>query len=106
MWSAIGAPKEQDQEIDWLDDLKFFIDNDDKMLNQYFFPAVKKHQEYKGHPKAFTIYIKPLQNCLGHYCEKFDIQDPEEKFPKEKLIDLAKRIADEQEKHIEKGDYD
>ncbi len=35
MFSAIGAPKETDQQdIDWLDDLKFFIDNDDTMLNQ------------------------------------------------------------------------
>ncbi len=106
MWSAIGAPKEEDQEIDWLDDLKFFIDNDDQMLNQYFFPAVKRHKEYQGHPRVFQVYIKPLQNCLNHYCDKFDIQDREEKFPKDKLIDLAKRIATEQEKYLEKGDYD
>lgn len=106
MWSAIGAPKEEDQEIDWLDDLKFFIDNDDAMLNRYFFPAVKKHKEYQGHPRVFQVYIKPIQNCLNHYCDKFDVQDREEKFPKNKLIDLAKRIADEQEKFISKGDYD
>jgi hypothetical protein len=43
---------------------------------------------------------------LDHYCEKYDIDDREKKFPKEKLIDLAKRIADEQEKYLEKGDYD
>lgn len=106
MWSAIGAPKDQEQEVDWLDDLKYFIDNDNDSLNRYFFPAVKKHQEYKGHPEVFKIYISPLKNCLDNYCKKFDIQDREEKFPKEKLIDLAKRIANEQEKHIEKGDYD
>ena len=51
MFSAIGAPKEVEQEIDWLDDLKFYIDNDDKMLNQYFFPAVKRHKEHKGNPR-------------------------------------------------------
>jgi len=106
MWSTIGAPKEEEQEIDWLDDLKFFIDNDDQMLNRYFFPAVKRHKEYQGHPRVFQVYIKPIQHCLGHYCDKFDIQDREEKFPKDKLIDLAKRIAAEQEQHIEKGDYE
>ncbi len=42
----------------------------------------------------------------GHGYYKFDIQDREEKFPKDKLIDLAKRIATEQEKFLEKGDYD
>ncbi len=105
MFSAIGAPKEQNQEIDWLDDLKFFIDNDDEMLNKYFFPAVKRHKEHKGNPQVFKVYIRPIENCLDQYCDKFDIDNREEKFPKEKLIDLAKRFAEEQEKHIEKGDY-
>jgi hypothetical protein len=43
---------------------------------------------------------------MSHYCDRFDIDDMDKKFPKDKLIDLAKRIADEQERHIEKGDYD
>lgn len=106
MFSAIGAPKDIEQEIDWLDDLKFFIDNDSALLNQYFFPAIKKHKEYHGNPNVFKIYIRPIEHCLNHYCDKFDIDEREEKFPKEKLIDLAKRIADEQEQYIEKGDYD
>jgi hypothetical protein len=106
MFSAIGAPKNNEQEIDWLDDLKFFIDNDSALLNQYFFPAIKRHKEYQGNPNVFKVYIRPIENCLGHYCDKFDIEDREEKFPKEKLIDLAKRFAEEQEKFLEKGDYD
>jgi hypothetical protein len=105
MWSAIGAPKEEEQEVNWLEDLKFFIDNDDSMLNQHFFPAVKRHKEYRGNPNAYKIYIKPLESCKEAYCEKFEIENPEEKFPKEKLIELAKHIANEQEKFIEKGDY-
>ena len=105
MFSPIGAPKEKDQEIDWLDDLKFFIDNEDNMLNQHFFPAIKKHREHQGNPNVFKVYIRPIEHCLNHYCEKFDIDNREEKFPKEKLIDLAKRFAEEQEKYIKKGDY-
>lgn len=106
MFSPIGAPKQDQEEVDWIDDLKFFIDNDDAMLSQYFFPAVKKHQGYKGHPEAYKIYIRPIESCLEHYCNKFEIEDREEKFPKEKLIELAKRCASEQEQHIEKGDYE
>ena len=105
MFSPIGAPKEKDQEIDWLDDLKFFIDNEDNMLNQHFFPAIKRHREHQGNPNVFKVYIRPIEHCLNHYCEKFDIDNREEKFPKEKLIDLAKRFAEEQEKYIKKGDY-
>jgi hypothetical protein len=77
MFSPIGAPKQDQQDIDWLGDLKFFIDNDDA-----------------------------IEKCLGHYCEKFEVETPEEKFPKEKLIELAKRCAEEQEKYLDKGDYE
>ena len=42
---------------------------------------------------------------ITQYIEKYDIDKREEKFPKEKLIDLAKRFATEQEKYLEKGDY-
>ena len=105
MWSPIGAPKEQDQEIDWLDDLHFYIDNNDKMLEQYFFPAVERHKEHLNNPNVFKVYIRPIERCLDHYCEKYDINDRAEKFPKEKIIELAKRFAMEQSKFIEKGDY-
>jgi len=105
MFSPIGAPKDEQQDIDWLDDLKFFIDNDDTMLNQHFFPAVNRHKEHAGKPNVYKVYIGPIEKCLGSYCDKYDIKDKEDKFPKEKLIDLAKRIANEQEKHIDKGDY-
>jgi hypothetical protein len=106
MFSPIGAPNEKQQDIDWLDDLKFFIDNDDAMLNRYFFPAVKKHEKYVGNPNVYKIYVRTVQSCLDHYCDKYDVEEREEKFPKEKLIDLAKMIAQEQEKHIKDGDYE
>ena len=105
MFSPIGAPKDDRGEVDWLDDLHFFIDNNDKMLNQYFFPAVKRHKEHLGNPNVFKVYIRPVERCLDHYCEKYDIDDRAEKFSKEKIIELAKRFAEEQSKFIEKGDY-
>jgi hypothetical protein len=105
MFSPIGAPKDDQEEVDWLDDLHFFIDNNDKMLNQYFFPAVKRHKDHLGNPNVFKVYIRPVERCLDHYCEKYDIDDRAEKFPKEKIIELAKRFAEEQTKFLEKGDY-
>jgi hypothetical protein len=106
MWSPIGAPKDDQQEIDWLDDLKFFIDNDNRSLQQYFFPAIKRHKEHQGNPNAFKIYIRPVERCMETYCQKYEIENPEEKFPKEKIIELAKRFASEQEKFLERGDYE
>lgn len=106
MFSPIGAPKEQDQEIDWIDDLKFFIDNDTEILDKHFFPAIKRHKEHHGNPHVFKLYIRPIESAVVQYCDKFKVDKKEEKFPKEKLIDLAKKFAEEQEKHIEKGDYE
>lgn len=106
MFSPIGAPKEDQEDIDWLDDLKFYIDNDDHLLNNYFFPAVDKHQMHKGNPNVYKLYVRPVEHACEHYCKRFEITDREEKFPKEKLIDLAKRIAQEQESHLTRGDYE
>ncbi len=106
MWSAIGAPKQAQDDIDWLDDLHFYIDNNDSLLNKHFFPAVEKHKKYQGHPQIFRLYMKPVQECMECYCEDFDIENKEEKFPKEKLIELAKRFAAEQEDFIKKGHYE
>lgn len=106
MFSAIGAPKDDQQDIDWIDDLKFFIDNDTDVLSRHFFPAVKKHQEHLGNPNVYKVYIRPLEQCKEMYCEKYDISNQEEKFPKEKIIELAKYCAEEQEKIIRRGDYE
>lgn len=107
MFSPIGAPSEQDLgDVDWIGDLKFFIDNDDKILSNVFFPAVKKHKENIGHPNIYKVYMGPLKTCLSQYCNQYEIDSPEEKFPKDKLISLAKLIADEQSRHLENKDYE
>lgn len=107
MFSAIGAPSEKEiEDIDWIGDLKFFIDNDDKILDKHFFPAVKTHKANVGHPNIYKAYLRPLKQCMEMYCNKFEIEDPEQKFPKEKLIELAKQIAEEQSRHLERGDYE
>jgi ABC-type tungstate transport system permease subunit len=106
MFSSAEKPTDPQDDIDWLGDLKFFMDNDDTMLNQYFFPAVKRHKEHKGNPNAYKIYVRSLERCLEAYCNKFEVTEPQDKFPKEKIIELARHIAEEQEKFIERGDYD
>jgi len=106
MFSPIGAPREDESEIDWMDDLKFYIDNDTDILSRTMFPAIKKHMQHTEDPRAYKIYLKPLQSCMQQYTEQFDIDEPETKFPKEQMIKLARKIADEQKQHIQNGDYD
>ena len=106
MFSPLSGPRKDDQDIDWIGDLKFFIDNDEKMLESYFFPAVEKHKEHVGNPNVYKLYMRSLKECLKCYVEQFKIDNPEEKFTEDAMTDLAKKIAEEQEKFIEAGDYD
>lgn len=105
MFSPVGGPGEDDQEIDWIDDLKFYIDNEDRMLEKYFFPAIKKHEKHIGNPNVYKIYLKAIRPCLQDYCKTFDVEKPEEKFSEDALIELAKNMAAQQEKFIENGEY-
>ena len=49
-----------EQDIDWIGDLKVFMDNDDKTLSNFFFPAVDRHKQNPDDENAFKLYIKPL----------------------------------------------
>ena len=106
MFSPIGAPSEDQGEIDWIDDLKFYIDNNNDLLSRSMFPAIKKHMDYVDHPNAYKIYLKPLQQCTEAYCAEFKVDDPENKFTEDAMVGLAKKIAEEQKQHIQNGDYD
>jgi len=105
LFSPVGGPQDI-EDIDWAGDLKTFIDNENGILSNVMFPAIKKHEQMRGNPNAYKIYIAPLQTAKSMYCDKFKIQDAGEKFPKEMLIQMARTIADEQLKHIESGDYE
>ena len=105
-YSPIGAPSEDDaNDIDWLDDLKFYIDNDDKLLNNHFFPSIKKHHKFVGNPNIYKIYIKPILTSIDQYCDHFDIEDRDEKFPDSEIRKLARKIAAEQEDDINNDKY-
>ena len=105
MFSPVGGPRDDNQDIDWADDLKFFIDNDDKLLSNYIFPAVKKHEKYVDHPMAYKIYMQPVKECLKVYLNTFEIDNAKNVFTNEVLEDVAKQMASRQTKHIMDGDY-
>lgn len=98
--------QEDGEDIDWLDDLKFYIDNEQSLLSNHLFPVVKKHRLHIDNPNVYKLYLKPLQSCIKEYCNTFEIKDSNEKFPQEAIVELAKKIADEQKQHIENGDYE
>ena len=105
LFSPIGAPKDN-EDINWPDDLRVFIDNDNDALSKFMFPAIKKHETYKGHPDAYKLYIKPLEGCRGLYASKFHVEDCEQKIPRDIIILMAKKFAAEQDNFMERGDYE
>ena len=106
MFSPVGGPKDGQGDIDYADDLKFFIDNESELLSRQMFPGIKKHLKHRDHPHAYKFYLKPLQKCCKIYANKFKLENIEQKITKEQLIGLAKQIAAEQNQHIARGDYD
>ena len=106
MLSPIGAPTDDDQDIDWLDDLKFFIDHNNDLLSQHIIPAVHRHKEHADHPDAYKLYVKPIMKCVNEYCETFDIENKEECFPIDKIEELAKNMALAQTNYIKDKQYD
>lgn len=105
MFSPLGGPREDEQSVDWTDDLKFFIDNDNDLLNKYILPTVMVHKKYVNHPDAYKLYLKPIQKCCESYADTFEVEDIEEKIPGDKLEELARHICDIQRECIKNGDY-
>jgi len=92
-------------DVDWADDLKFFIDNENSLLEKHIFPAVEKHQRHAGHPNCYRFYVKPIIECIKVYVKRFEIEEPKKIFTREIVESIAKKISEEQEKHIKDGDY-
>ena len=95
------------KDINYLDDLKFYMDNDNEQLTNVLFPAIKAHKENIDDESAYRHYMKPIKITVEKYCNQFDLDDIKDKmFTDENLIQLAKRFAEEQKAHIGNKDYD
>lgn len=105
MFSTPDTYHKPDDNIDWIADLKFFIDNNEKLLEKYLFPVVRKHMKNIDDRHAWSWYIPCVKRCLAAYCSGYNITDCHEKFPKSAIVELAKTIASEQEQHIKQGQY-
>jgi hypothetical protein len=105
MFSPLGGPKVDQPDVDWLDDLKFFIDDNEDLISRFIMPAIHKHKQHRYHPAAFKLYIKPLNQCADIYCNKFDL-NREEIFPESQIIELAHQMYEQQNKFIDQKNYE
>ena len=106
MFSPIGGPNDKDSDVDWIGDLKFFMDHNDSIVRDLILPAVQKHKTSPKAPKAFKLYIMPVMKCRKMYADQFKVDDVEKKISHKEVIKIARKMAEEQSKHIEKKDYE
>lgn len=106
MFSPLGNPSDEEQDINWIEDLKFYMDNEERILQRYVYRSIKKHIANLGSDKAYKLYVPTIVSCIKDYCNKFEITDAETKFSKDDILGLAKQMAADQEVHIKNGDYD
>jgi len=99
--------KRLDSEINYLDDLKYFIDTENDVLSKFFFPAISQQKKQADKENSFKLYIEPVRKTVSIYCKKFKLEDIQDKiFNNDSVIKIARRIADEQSDHIKKKEYD
>jgi hypothetical protein len=94
-------------DIDYVSDLKFFIDSDDELTSQSLFPAIKQHKKLGGMADQYQLYHDTVGAAIPKYCEQYDLNDiKEDIFTNEVIEAICKRFAEEQSKFIERGDYE
>jgi hypothetical protein len=93
-------------DIDYVSDLKFFIDSDDDITSHSLFPAIKQHRKLGGKADQYQVYHGTVSSAIPKYCEQYDLNDiKEDIFTNEVIEAICKRFAEEQSKFIERGDY-
>ncbi len=94
-------------DIDYVSDLKFFIDNDNELVSQSLFPAIKKHKALGGEPGQYHVYLNAVKSAIPKYCAEYEMSDVEEDiFTNEVIEAVCKKFAEEQCNYLERGDYE
>lgn len=97
------------KEVDLVDDLKFFMENDPTFYRKVLFPMilkVKKHIK-AGQRCKDTVFKNCVDQAASIYCQKFNIQDNEKSvFTDIDRDKLARQIFGQEVERINQGVYD
>jgi hypothetical protein len=97
------------KDIDLIDDLKFFMNNDPAFYRKVLFPEISKLKDsVKGGNQCSEMHFKPcVDKAVGAYCKKFKIEkNPSDLFNDEEIRELAEKMYHEEKENINKGAYD
>jgi hypothetical protein len=96
-------------EIDLLDDLEFFMNNDSQFYRRTFYPVVTKIRSIikTGKPCSDKVFRNCIDQAVPIYIKKFNIPGNEKSvFTDVDRDELAKKIFSKEKERIEKGEYD
>ncbi len=105
----IDKQLEKLKDIDFVDDLKFFVYNDPRFYRRMIYPKIYelKSKLKSGGKCDETMFMPCIERAIPAYCNKFKItQDPNKIFNPEEVKDLAVRMFHEEKQNINNGVYD
>lgn len=99
---------EKFKDVDWVDDLKFFMHNDPKFYRSVLYPKISElRTKIKSGEQCSEMSFKPcIDKAIPVYCNKFKIsQNPKKIFDDEEIKDLAIKMFHEEKSNIKDGVY-
>lgn len=95
-------------DVDFVDDLHYFMINDPLFYKNTLFPAIVDLRSKIQHNEecSDTHFIKCVNNGIKHYCKKFDLGNPTSLFTKTDRDSLARKIFGDEKQNIIDGKYD
>jgi|SRR5210317_952580 len=103
---------ENTPKYDLIDDISFFIDNDDQLHKEYFLPAVKELKRKKIVDRNSIEEIAPaFKSLVEKGCEKYnETYKPrgktEEIYTQELMASVCNKLAEKHLDYIKDGAYD
>jgi hypothetical protein len=96
------------EDIDLVDDLHFFMNNDPKFYRRIMYPVLSqmKHKVEKGQKCNHKMFNPCVDTAAKIYCKKFNIPDDDRSvFTDVDRDSLARKIFQQESDNIKKGIY-
>lgn len=101
--------KDNFEDVDLLDDLDFFMNNDRQFYRRDLFPLIShlRNQIKSGKKCKDTLFRNCVDKAIDVYCKKFDItNDQKSVFTDVDRDELARKIFAKEQENINNGVYD
>ncbi len=106
--NEVDKELEKFKDVDWVDDLKFFMHNDPRFYRKVLYPAISELKvKIKSGSKCNEMtFMSCIDKAIPAYCNRFKItQNPKKIFDEEEIKDLAVKMFHEEKSNIENGVY-